>query len=644
MARLANYSNGWMLFFALVALVPPCIAYAYFPADVMGDDAAIVLKYVDNLVAGNGYRFNASDPEPVFGSSSFLFTVTAAALKFIGVDRGDFLYLRLPGLIGYWVVLLLAMRIGFHSGRLQAFLCFAFIAAVPSAFVSADFGLETLMEAALLIAAMYLFYYRRFPALFFLLCSLLPITKMSLLAPSIVLASGQIYDSVRFPGHGQKRCLRDAVIWYGMPVLSFCLFCLLYFGGIIPNSLSAKLFYQTSTGWPYLDHFLRHLGVMFLAFAATIGLLLAFLAIDGVAPSFRFIIVLLTSLVALAQVLVIRFYELFFWYYVTPLLAFQFVVILAYQECKLGKRFAVAGRLCGCTFVLVAIVGLIVLYGFRGTWNGNPRFLDWPRHVKSFLQIQERERQTLGKELAKRARPGDLLFAAHGWPAYYSGMRTFDYSGINNRELVLTNNYGGQGGLSRLEDLKPAFIVCHRHDPSMFLKNYKLILLGWQFYVPGVEGEFEVYERRDKLIVYGYCGFLHFGRALVVRSGTLSKDRRIIDRTPHDYIMIPDSAGISLEFHQVVFDNSIAGVYCYHDSPHPMPASVCLEANIPGRTAIRSRRTITFEDGIACVELQIPTSGSVIGTLTIHVAASGRDYATEPKIHVRDLFLTRASF
>ncbi|MEJ2718671.1 MAG: hypothetical protein P8182_16330, partial [Deltaproteobacteria bacterium] len=125
----------------LPAVVLPIFSYLYFPSDLLWDDAAFVLKYVENITAGYGYRFNATDAEPIFGSSSFLFTILAALLKLVPYLSHDFLFVRLPGLLGYSVTLLLSFRIPSRQcGLIGGLLGMLMVASVPQYFSLADSG------------------------------------------------------------------------------------------------------------------------------------------------------------------------------------------------------------------------------------------------------------------------------------------------------------------------------------------------------------------------------------------------------------------------------------------------------------------------------------------------------------------------
>ena len=70
-------------------------ALAY--AGVTSDDAFISLRYAENLLAGEGLRYNAGR-EPVEGFSNPLFTLAAAALMAAGVDA--LVAVKALGLVG----------------------------------------------------------------------------------------------------------------------------------------------------------------------------------------------------------------------------------------------------------------------------------------------------------------------------------------------------------------------------------------------------------------------------------------------------------------------------------------------------------------------------------------------------------------
>ncbi len=133
----------------VIAVGLPILALFSMPVDLLPDEAAINLKYIDNIVSHNGYRYNAADKDPVLGSSSFVFTFIAAFLKFTRGFDEDFMYVRFPGMVGYAAVLWIAFLTGRSSGgAIPGLIALCYVVCYPGYFYYSVSGLETLAAGA----------------------------------------------------------------------------------------------------------------------------------------------------------------------------------------------------------------------------------------------------------------------------------------------------------------------------------------------------------------------------------------------------------------------------------------------------------------------------------------------------------------
>lgn len=637
-----------LLLAILLALALPVLSYLYFPRDLLWDDAALTLQYVDNLSAGHGYRFNASDPQPIFGASSFLFTVTAASLKLIPCLNHDFAYIRLPGLLGYFFTLFLAYQfLNRRRGPVAGFVGMLTIAAIPQYFGVATSGMETMMAAAIFSAAIFFFYFQQQERLFLICCTGLVFTKLDLAGASLLLVLGHLaLNFSRFRNRFPRSVARAALL-YGMPGVLFFLFCKIYFGSTIPNSLQAKLIYSyDEVGYPYLHVFFAANSLYrFYALVSLVpfGVLLLVCLIEKRLPSFLFVVVLLASLSLLVQVWLTPFREIFPWYFHVPFLSWQILVLLAINESlELGR----ARNSLAASYGSLAIFSLMVLLGVASTSVGpSTTFFSQISAVKRWLNVVEKARRETGRFVARIGRPDQLLSTGYGWSAYDSRMRVFDHFGINSREPV-EERWGLSGWLNNLSSYEPDFIICHKRSHPALVSRYTLLAIGWSPRLVG-HSEWEIYKRKKHRIPYSRITFPDLSSAIQVpTSGSEPPSVRRI--TNYDYILKPTNTGTSIQLRGLKFDNSIIGLYCYQDRVGGAKADVSAEVSIATLDPRLPPRTVIVRPGGGIVPITLSVVGkSDHGSLRITAKTSsgkGSDPLGRLGVHVRDLLITGGSF
>jgi hypothetical protein len=624
-----------------IAIALPVLSFVYFPPDLLYDDSAFTLKYIDNLIHGFGYRFNASDADPIFGSSSFLFTIVASLFRVMGIES-DFLYIRLPGLIGYFVVLALAFQtlnrsIGFFAGMLGLIT----VAVFPQYFAIADSGLESMFGGALLCAALYIFYFQLSVSWLMFICAALVITKLDLVTASVILGAGQIVLSFADSGETRRSTLLKAFCLYVVPALLFFGFCRLYFGSVIPNSLEAKLSYLSNPGdYAYIKAFFS--GYYLPVFCLSSILLLVFAVIcviEKKSPSFRFLVIFTLSAVLLTQVWSAPFQEVFLWYFIIPFLAFQFLALFAVIECRTISSSSTLEKIYKFSFP--AVVFLMLLSATLGVFGKQFTFANCLTSVRTWLDVVERERRGLGKLVASPGTPQSVLSTGYGWSAYDSKMKVLDHFGINTRQPVI-EKWGLIGWLDRLKETAADFIICHKAAHPLLAGNYDLIALGWATKYGG-HSELEVYRKKEEPLNFKSVTFLTLGKAVNL-SPDKDKLKRFTRITDSDCQINANGSGAIAGFPDVSYDNSLVGVYCYlvkgPDASTASEVTFCLEAEGPGLETVRTCRAVSFADGIALLTLKVP-GAAANGTLKI-TCISHNSHGLVP--HFRDAYITSGSF
>jgi hypothetical protein len=624
-----------------IAIILPVCCFFFFPQDLLYDDSAFTLKYVDNLISGFGYRFNASDASPIFGSSSFLFTIVACLPKILGIES-NFLYIRLPGLIGYFVVLLLAFQtLNRTNGFFFGMLGLVAVAAFPQYFAIADSGLESMFGGALLCAALHIFYFQLSVSWLMLLCAALVMMKLDLFAASAILVAGQLLVSRAADGKICRSTFLKAVGLYAIPVVLFSGFCLFYFGSVLPNSLEAKLSYlRDPGGYAYLKSFFSGYYLPVFCLSSILLVMLAVVClIEKKAPSLRFFVVFVLSATLLAQAWLVPFQEIFVWYFIIPFLSFQFLTFFAVNESRILCARSMTERFYKILFP--AVVVLMLLSATLGVFGERFSFINCATGVGRWLDVLERERRDLGKLVASIGTPNQLLSTGYGWSAYDSKMRVFDHLGINTR-LPVVEKWGMSGWLDKLEETNADFIICHKSTHPQLTRNYDLIALGW---TPrqGGHSEFEVYRKKNKPINFKSIVFPSLANAVNI-SPDKDKGPRFTRITDSDCQIRADEPGAFLAFPDLSFDNSVVGLYCYVSkdpgASGTSEALFSLEAEGPGMQIARTSRTVKPADGIVLLTLNVP-GASTKGTLKIS-CVSHNSRGLSP--HFRDVFITCGSF
>lgn len=623
----------------------PALSFLYFPNNLLEDDSAICLRYVDNIASGNGYRYNPSDKGPVFGSSSIAFTYIAALLKKTELFNDSFLYMRLPGLFGYAVVLFTFFLTGYRTGGyLLGFLGLGYVALFPNSFYYANSGLETLMAGAIFILMLYLFYFRKSSAFVFVLSASLVIVKLDLWFASLLIMTAQLYFNFKCSGNKLADCVIKPATLYVVPLLLFLIYCWIYFGSPIPNSLMAKLLFIRSSEFNYFHSFFQITHpTAFLSLVSFMPLALLFTSIcfRRVLPSAQFMVIFCVASGLLLQLWITPFSEVFAWYFIVPFLAFQFMVLCSINEYNIlhGQSNSLMSAIPIVPVIVIAAAGLLAqLFPALQT------FQKAIQYRKSNLIDVESERRSLGQFLKKVGSPEKVLLASHGWTAYESGMRVIDRTGINTPEVLA---FRGQDSLSAIiKNYSPDFIVDHKKALPILVSNYDLIKTGFNIfnfnnqrnvYVP----EMEVYKKKKKPVEYVNIHFLDFAKS--VQSYLQEEEIPTIEKAGEtDYIIRPNLPGIVknyIEFRGLYFDNATIGGYLYVDEASPL-IDFIIEIKVGKQEAIRKSFLVGPAQGIVSIAINVQGQheGSAIRIFTqIH----NNEGKSEALPHVRDLYIAK---
>lgn len=229
-----------ILFFAAIAVR----LGVYFATHYAVDDAFITFRYAENLANGEGLVYNLG--ERVLGTSTPLFTLLIALFQLIGIGSFNAALLINLTAAGLTTVILYRWSQHLDLGR------FAILPAViylvfPRSVICDIAGMETALFTLLVTSGLYLLHRgKHFAAI--TIASLATVARpegWALLA--LILAVTIIRD-------------RRQLLLKAIPVLliagNWLLFAYLYFGSIVPNSLTAKMAlysgYERFSSWQNL--------------------------------------------------------------------------------------------------------------------------------------------------------------------------------------------------------------------------------------------------------------------------------------------------------------------------------------------------------------------------------------------------------
>lgn len=196
---------------------------------VLGDDAAIMLRYAARIAGGDGWTYN--DGDHTNGASAPLYTLVLTALHLIGLDLET--AARAVGVACFAATFGLAARIADRIGGPVAGVSAIVLLAGSTEFRSwSEVGMECALAAALGLAAILATTYRR-EWLAGVLVGLAVMNKLDAGFLAIAIAIGLTAAYRRLPW----RLVAAAVATFA----PWAIFAQLYFGSVLPHSASEKL-------------------------------------------------------------------------------------------------------------------------------------------------------------------------------------------------------------------------------------------------------------------------------------------------------------------------------------------------------------------------------------------------------------------
>jgi hypothetical protein len=428
----------------LAALAVLAIVARVLPGPRTIDDAFITFRYARNLLAGEGFVYNPG--ERVMGTTTPLYTLTMAGLGLVsGGTQADFplLALMLNSLADAATCILL-WQIGKKLGsELAGFAVGLIWAIAPYSVTFAIGGMETSLYVLLLTLVVYFYLHKKIEAAAFY-AALALLTRID---AAILLAPIGLDYLIRLLRK------RESLAWKALPAFLIPLvawygFAGIYFGNILPHSVTAKLVAYRLEPGASLVRLLQHYATPFLeqnslgGIGIAVGLVLyPFLFFIGARRAWK------ADTRSLAVVVYPWLYFLAFalpnplifrWYLTPPLPVYYLGIFLGLEQLfhaifGLGRPQVASWRRIAAGVLLITLPLISSLSEWRLHPDNGP---DRPAPDMAYIQLELFYRQAAAA-VASHVKADTVLAAGDvGVLGFYSGARILDTVGLNSPESV----------------------------------------------------------------------------------------------------------------------------------------------------------------------------------------------------------------
>jgi hypothetical protein len=413
------------------------------------DDTGFILRYLDHFKEGCFYCYNPEDG-PVFGISSFVYGLLAGAIRWTGIlnSEGTIHYLTYLGTFTTAILFFRILRKLFKSDVLVIVFWLLIFTCNRSMLLIYNSGMEAPIHVSIVLAAVY-FFLSRNDRMMWLFLAISVISKLDAVPLVLVVSLFWFLENRKalLPIAWDNRKYRHAILFGLLPVLLWIAFAEIVFGGPLPQSAYAKVFFHGHSGgswFPFLD------GLTFSNYRAPFfyTTFILFIAQVGYAAAKREGgRNLVLGFAFFATMLLYYLYnpaERMLWYYVLPegLMMFQLCVSLHWFWGFLKGN----GRLAG----ILLTVGTTFLF----TWT---QLFGEHKYFRSYEHVVEGERLIVGDYLAERVEEKQTILSGHGLlPRKVKGY-VIDETGLNSK--IVTNLKCDSKVV--WDSLKPDWIVMH---------------------------------------------------------------------------------------------------------------------------------------------------------------------------------------
>lgn len=413
MAKKSLLDHWTAVALAIVVVAIALRGYFWWQTQYTIDDALITMRYVRNLIQGEGFVYNPG--EHVLGTTTPLWTLLLAGLGRLGLE--PIATAKVLGIaadaVTVWSLFLIMRREGRPAVGLLAGAIFA---VSPRSIETTISGMETPLVTLLGMASFY-FFLKEKPLLGAGLASLLVLARIDGLVLATVLALWQALRLVR--GQLRLKAALATLMVFACVQLPWLAFATWYFGSPLPNTMLAKAAaYDLSSA--------DVIGIISATIAGGIagkGYSFAFLLGSSVAIRRRSLVLPLVAWVFAYHVaFVIGRVPLRIWYFVPPTPAFFLLASLGLAA--IGEHITLPRKRHARAAIWGALT--IVLLGVSIIYLG--------RALNAMTAIQALEYavgRSAGLWLNENAPPGSTIaLEPLGYIGYYSDRHMLDFAGL----------------------------------------------------------------------------------------------------------------------------------------------------------------------------------------------------------------------
>jgi hypothetical protein len=454
----------------LLVFISSSTIYFLLP-DLVFDDAAIILRYMDNFGKGHFFKYNSGDA-PVYGISGFIHGLFAGLLSYLHM-AGSRQALMISNCTGFVFTSWFVYSIYKNLSRSSFFAFAAYLVTITTArsFLSvANSGLETSLHLSIVTAAIYFFLKQRFRPFYFF-TALMIISKLDAVPIAITLLGYYfvVYGKNKSYNKSFATELLRLGLFFLLPFVAGLAIITLVFGSPLPQSAFAKLYYHTHpTGswFPFLAYFTNN-GFRLLLLIGGMALWVT-VFIDALYHRNRSLLINgLWGSLFLSGIALYYFYnpgEQMIWYYAMPelFLIMQLIHGIYYFSTTYPFPSAHTTR---WTLPLFFVPFCIV------SWEDVTHNLN---DLVMATKVVEHERTAIGDYIRDISTTEDTLLSSHGLPTRFFRGYVIDLSGLNSK-LATQYHLNADSIISRF---RPALMINHAFPevaPLVNRYNYRVL-------------------------------------------------------------------------------------------------------------------------------------------------------------------------
>ena len=230
--------NMFIVFFSILSIVTLVILCSYWK--IQQDDSYIFYSYVNNIINGQGYMFNPGERINAITSPFYTLLLSLIAWTFQYLS-----WITLPiighciGAISLFFTAVLLLKC-FNSEEYSVFPFVLPLVFLASPLLANSVGMETFLAMMLALSSLYL-WHRGNLITGSLVCSLTVLTRPDMALLAVIIPA---YDFIRY----RRLPSIFMILVFLLPISLWLLFSFIYFGDLLPTSLSTKLG-QTESGY-----------------------------------------------------------------------------------------------------------------------------------------------------------------------------------------------------------------------------------------------------------------------------------------------------------------------------------------------------------------------------------------------------------